>query len=224
MLILRYKTFLQIVYQKLNSEILIYSIASIIAVIEVISLILAFNPSVTEEYKDFFINETSIFFNKKKRAASLDEGLDMGSLATLPDFIEKIAGFRQNDGYAAEFIGVRYRTAKISYTKPFQNSACIAMQLDTIPDYIGKKIIVRFGQEEKEFIMEESKPVWYAFQFKLKQPETSIEIDPLIKYPPFEWDLKDTDRKRFKLFKLYALPGECNDIKIIQDLNIEVFR
>jgi hypothetical protein len=168
------------------------------------------SPSVSEEYRGYYIERNTSDWRPLKYSGSTAEGVDF-SRAGQPDFIVSTIGIssrerggRWTDARLAPF-------AKVVYQEPFWGEICFMLQAEAVRAQTGKEVIVRMGAEEKRFITDSGEPRWYALDFKLKTPTATIEIEPSASEIVFGRYYRKIG---LGLYHLIIIPGRCADTEI----------
>lgn len=176
-------------------------------------LLLALTPNVSEEYRGYFIEQSTGDWRPPRYAAHADEGIDF-SRPGLPSFLRSMSGVSGHETWGRWTDARLRKAARFVFEQPLTGAVCVALKASARGPQLGKDVIVRGGGSEVRLIAASDAPQWYRVDLSLDQPTAWIEIEPTAPAMPAAWDPGNTDLRKLGLglYKLLVLPGHCREV------------
>jgi len=161
-------------------------------------LFVTFHPKVTEEYRAYYIHQSTVEWRPKHYIATFEDGIDF-SRDGWPTFVKSAYGFSQSESWGRWTDGRLLPAAKIILAEAITGSVCLEFETIASVTQIGKAVIVRMGGEKNSFLPSTGTSETHKVEFLLGQPATALEVEPSAPGTPKEWDSSSTDPRKIGL-------------------------
>ena len=161
-------------------------------------LFVAFHPKVTEEYKAYYIDQSTEEWRPKHYIATFEDGIDF-SRDGWPTFVKSAYGFSHKESWGRWADARLLPVAKIIFAEFFTGYVCLELETIASKKQLGKAVIVRMGGEEKSFLPSTDNSEIHKVEFVLGQPAAALEVKPTAPGTPKEWESSNTDPRKIGL-------------------------
>jgi hypothetical protein len=157
----------------------------------------AHHPHVSREYRDYYIDQRTVFWQPKRYEAELEQGIDLRREG-LPMYVRNLSGVsyaerwgRWTDAKAGD--GVR-----IEFNRDFVGDVCVEVRGRPSSSQLGQQVDLTFGTTTSMF--RTSEPALYSYKRAMRLPvATNLLLIKPSSPSPAEWDPRGLRTRRVAL-------------------------
>jgi hypothetical protein len=172
----------------------------------VIALLL--RPRVSEEYRAYFIDRSTLDWRPIRYRSDVTNGIDF-SQPGLPDFVQRTTGISAREKWGRWTDARLGKSATVVLKDPIWGSVCVSIDGFVTPKQRLRPLWVRFGGNVKKLYPGAAGP--YRMNFFATRPSSELQITPSRPGRPREWDDGNRDARKISLAlkSVTFEPGLC---------------
>ena len=186
------------------------SLLAVLAAFYAATAYVALHPRVSQHYRDYFIELTTMDWRNDRRAAQLADGMAFGE-STYPSDVDYIKGLSRGDDSGRWSDANLSPTVSIRLTRPVSGALCLDLAMRATPRQAGAPVVIRIGGASATVVPPDAEPHDWRVALRPDQPATSIDLEPSRPAIAVDRLVGNVDRRRtaIKLIRLQLRPGDC---------------